>query len=151
MKIGELASQTGLTISRIRYYERIGLLKSVHRMPNGYRAYTPELVLVLKLISAAQMAGFTLDEIRALVPPDAVSWDHDLLSTMLMGKLADIDAQEAQLARSKARILAIQQAFSTRPEGMACTDNAARMLSLLIPDAADYLPGPKAGAAPVAK
>lgn len=145
MKIGELASQTGLTISRIRYYERIGLLKSVYRMPNGYRAYPSESVLVLKLILAAQVAGFSLEEIRILVPPDVVSWDHDRLSAMLEDKLAQIAAQEARLADSKARIMALRQAFSTRPEGMDCAANATRMLSLLIPDAADYLPKPRRG------
>ncbi len=31
MKIGELAERTGLATSRIRFYERIGLLKSVER------------------------------------------------------------------------------------------------------------------------
>lgn len=36
MKIGELAQQTGLTTSKIRFYERIGLLKTVDRRSNGY-------------------------------------------------------------------------------------------------------------------
>ncbi|MEP8024042.1 MerR family DNA-binding transcriptional regulator, partial [Vibrio parahaemolyticus] len=31
MKIGELAQKTGLAPSRIRFYERIGLLKTVTR------------------------------------------------------------------------------------------------------------------------
>ena len=39
MKIGELARRTGLTASRIRFYESLGLLPMVDRMPNGYRHY----------------------------------------------------------------------------------------------------------------
>ena len=39
MKIGELAGRTGLAASRIRFYERIGLLKAVERQANGYRSY----------------------------------------------------------------------------------------------------------------
>lgn len=35
MKIGELAQKTGLAPSRIRFYERIGLLKTVTRKANG--------------------------------------------------------------------------------------------------------------------
>ncbi|WP_375145378.1 MerR family DNA-binding transcriptional regulator [Vibrio parahaemolyticus] len=35
MKIGELAQKTGLAPSRIRFYERIGLLKTVTRKPMG--------------------------------------------------------------------------------------------------------------------
>lgn len=37
MKIGDLAKRTGLTASRIRFYERVGLLKAVERTTNGYR------------------------------------------------------------------------------------------------------------------
>lgn len=42
MKIGERAARTGPTPSRIRFYERIGLLTSVERQANGYRRAHPE-------------------------------------------------------------------------------------------------------------
>ena len=70
MKIGELAALTGLNPSRIRFYESIGLLKMVERQANGYRRYPPEAVLVLNLITTAQKAGFSLDELRGLLPDD---------------------------------------------------------------------------------
>ena len=35
MKIGELATRTGLSTSRIRFYERIGLLKTGVVSENG--------------------------------------------------------------------------------------------------------------------
>ena len=79
MNIGELATRSGLSHSRIRFYERVGLLRTVERRPNGYRSYPPEAVVILALIAAAQQAGFSLDEIRALVPPDLVRWEHDAL------------------------------------------------------------------------
>ena len=68
MKIGELARRTGLTASRIRFYESLGLLPMVERMPNGYRHYPKGAQLVLELIDTAQQAGFSLDEIRTLLP-----------------------------------------------------------------------------------
>ncbi|WP_242402411.1 MerR family transcriptional regulator [Komagataeibacter kakiaceti] len=74
MKIGELAHLSGLTPSRIRFYERIGLLKTVDRRPNGYRTYPQQAVMILGLITTAQRAGFTLDEIRTLLPPDLEHW-----------------------------------------------------------------------------
>jgi DNA-binding transcriptional MerR regulator len=48
------------------------LLKPVARRPNGYRMYPPEAALMLDLITIAQRAGFSLDEIRALLPV----WSH---------------------------------------------------------------------------
>lgn len=70
MRIGELAERTGLAPSRIRFYERIGLLKTVRRKANGYRTYPPEAVTMLKLITTAQQAGFSLDELTSLLPAD---------------------------------------------------------------------------------
>ena len=39
MNIGELAKQSGLAASRIRFYEAEGLISQVGRQSNGYRRY----------------------------------------------------------------------------------------------------------------
>lgn len=97
MKIGELARRTGLTASRIRFYESLGLLPMVDRMPNGYRHYPKDAQLVLELIDTAQRAGFSLDEIRTLLPSNLEKWDHAALVAALRRKLADIAALQARL------------------------------------------------------
>lgn len=129
MNIGALARQTGLAPSKIRFYESIGLLKLVDRRPNGYRTYPAEAVTVLNLIMVAQQAGFTLDEIRALLPADLAQWDHDGLIRALTGKLADIEAMERRLAQSKAGLLRVLEDIEARPEDMDCMANARRILS----------------------
>jgi len=67
MRIGELAKQSGLNASRIRFYEARGLLHAVVRGENGYRSYPPEALQVLRIITGAQRAGFSLEEIRKLI------------------------------------------------------------------------------------
>jgi DNA-binding transcriptional MerR regulator len=67
MQIGELAKRTGLNASRIRFYEAQGLI-SVTRRANGYRAYSAEALVALNIITSAQDAGFTLAQIRRLMP-----------------------------------------------------------------------------------
>lgn len=131
MKIGELAQQTGLAASRIRFYERIGLLKSADRHANGYRHYSSDSVLVLKLIAAAQRAGFSLDELRALLPKDLSQWEHDTLLDTLRRKVKDIEALQAQLARSKAEIVALVAQIEAKPKDMTCAANAKRVLAEL--------------------
>lgn len=106
MKIGELARRTGLAASRIRFYEGIGLLKA-ERQPNGYRTYSSQAVLVLDLIAAAQQAGFSLDEIRMLLPPDLEQWKHGTLVEALREKVQDIEALQMRLAQSKAQLVAL--------------------------------------------
>lgn len=102
MNIGTLAKETGLAQSRIRYYEAQGLLGPVQRTPNGYRVYAAETQHILSIITTAQDAGFTLDEIRNLLPQSyADGWDRDKLTHSLKAKLADIAAMQAKLTRSQ--------------------------------------------------
>lgn len=148
MKIGELARRTGLTASRIRFYERLGLLPMVGRLPNGYRHYPRQAQLVLELIDAAQQAGFSLDEIRVLLPADLDRWDHAALVSALRRKLADIDALQDRLARSKARFAALLGDIENKPDDVSCAANARRVLTRMLPGAndpagdADPRPGP---------
>lgn len=132
MNIGELAKRTGLTQSRIRFYEREGLLTTVERRPNGYRAYPPEAVMVLEVIASAQRAGFSLEEIRRLLPPDLTNWEHDALMSALRGRVADIEALEARLAESKAQLTALIDLIESKPDDIDCATNARRVLSQLM-------------------
>ncbi|MFB9262822.1 MerR family transcriptional regulator [Bradyrhizobium erythrophlei] len=132
MKIGELAKRSGLTHSRIRFYESIGLLKTVERRPNGYRTYPPETVLMLDLIATAQQAGFSLDEIRTLLPSDLEQWEHGALIGTLRRKVADIEALEARLAQSKAQLVALIKDIEAKPDDIDCAANARRVLSRMM-------------------
>lgn len=129
MKIGELAERTGLATSRIRFYERIGLLQAVERQENGYRSYPDDAVLALKLITAGQRAGFSLDELRTLLPSNLASWEHGTLLDTLRRKVQDIEALQAQLAQSKAHLVEAMAQIEAKPQDMDCAANARRMLS----------------------
>jgi MerR family transcriptional regulator, redox-sensitive transcriptional activator SoxR len=67
LSIGALAAQSGHRASALRYYEEVGLLNPVARV-GGRRRYEPEAVHQLGLIALLQDVGFTLDEIRSLLP-----------------------------------------------------------------------------------
>lgn len=131
MRIGELAARTGLTPSRIRYYEEIGLLRAVDRLPNGYRIYGSDAVAMLGLIVMAQKIGFLLDEIRQLAPHKDGGWNHVLIDQTFERKIREIEAEEARLAAGKARLIAVRDAIATRPEGIDCAANEARVLSMI--------------------
>ncbi len=128
MKIGELAKRSSIAPSRIRFYESIGLLQ-VERRANGYRTYPAETAVVLELIAAAQQAGFSLEEIRSLLPGNLGQWQHDALLTALTAKVADIEKLQARLAQTKAHLLALISDIEARPEEIDCAANAERVLS----------------------
>ena len=66
LRIGGLASQSGVTIETIRYYERRGLLPTPSRARSGYRLYADAAVCRLRFIKQAQL-GFSLNEIQDLL------------------------------------------------------------------------------------
>jgi len=129
MNIGELAQRTGLAASRIRFYERIGLLKTVERQANGYRSYPADAVLTLQLIAAGQHAGFSLDELRTLLPSGLTQWEHGPLVDTLRRKVQDIEALQAQLAQSRAQLMELVAQIEARPQDMDCATNAQRVLA----------------------
>ncbi|UXI66098.1 MULTISPECIES: MerR family transcriptional regulator [Tahibacter] len=67
MRIGELASASGVPVDTVRYYERIGLLPTPARRGGGYRKYEPDDVYRLQAIRGAKALGLTLEAIRTLL------------------------------------------------------------------------------------
>lgn len=102
MRIGELASATGLSRDTLRFYEKRGLLRA-RRGANGYRHYPPEAVEWLRYMRLAQTLGFSLKEIEADLPllaaPEASA---PQLRAALERKLADIDQRIAGLGTLRA-------------------------------------------------
>ena len=91
MRIGEIASATGISPDTLRFYEKRGLLRA-RRSSNGYRSYPPEAVDWLRYIRLAQTLGFTLKEIEADLPLLSAPEDSaPQLRAALERKLADID------------------------------------------------------------
>jgi DNA-binding transcriptional MerR regulator len=131
MRIGELAKLSGLAPSRIRFYEASGLIKSVTRKANGYRDYAPEAAGMLQLITGAQAAGFSLEEIRQLLPMNAGGWQHEALLGGLKRKVEEIEVLQQRLAQNKAQLLRVIDGIEGKPEGVACADNAQLLLNRL--------------------
>lgn len=131
MRIGELAKLTGLAPSRIRFYEASGLVNSVERKANGYRDYAPETVWILEIITGAQSAGFSLEEIRHLLPLNANGWQHGELLEGLKRKVTEIEVLQQRLEQNRRQLLVAIESIESKPEGMQCVDNTQRVLERL--------------------
>lgn len=66
-KVGELASQTGLTVRTLHYYDEIGLLKPSEYTSSGHRLYREEDVIRLQQILSLRQLGFSLEEIQNIL------------------------------------------------------------------------------------
>lgn len=130
MKIGELAKLTGLATSRIRFYEASGLIRS-QRKANGYRDYAADTVWILELVTGAQGAGFSLEEIARLLPSGDGAWQHGELLEGLRRKVAEIEALQRRLEQNKAQLLVAIESIENKPDGLQCTENTQRVLERL--------------------
>jgi MerR family redox-sensitive transcriptional activator SoxR len=101
LTIGEVASQTGIAASAIRYYEREGLIPKAQR-EGGKRIYDEEILDRLALIGAAKAAGFTVAEIRTLLSgfarrtPPGPRWRK-----LAESKLTELDVRLAEVLQMK--------------------------------------------------
>ncbi|KAE9645997.1 MerR family DNA-binding transcriptional regulator [Pseudomonas sp. PB106] len=129
MKIGELAKLSGLAPSRIRFYEASGLIKSVGRKANGYRDYAPETEWILQIITGAQSAGFSLEEIRQLLPVNAQDWQQESMLIGLKRKVEEIEILQQRLAHNKAQLLRVIHGIESKPADVGCADNAQLLIN----------------------
>src|SRR5215469_10923785 len=60
MKIGDLASMTGLSVHTIRYYERIGLIPFALRDASGQRAYERSILDWLAFLGRLKKTGMPI-------------------------------------------------------------------------------------------
>lgn len=66
MRIGEVAEQTGLSISNIRFYEKKGLIQPEREQQSRYRDYSQEDVRQLKLILLYRKMNLPIETIGEL-------------------------------------------------------------------------------------
>src|ERR1700761_2427421 len=106
MQIGELARRAGVTTSRIRFYERVGLLRPAARGANGYRLYRSHDLKLIGFIERAQRLGFSLKEIGSFMAIKAARRaSAQTVLGHLEAKLAEIDAHMIEARRRRAEIV----------------------------------------------
>jgi MerR family redox-sensitive transcriptional activator SoxR len=110
LSIGEVARRTGVPASALRYYEQEGLLPPTPRT-GGRRRYGERDVQMVEVLRFAQLAGFTLLEIKKLF--------HGFEAKAPLGarwrSLAQVKLRE--LDELQARVLQMRRAIE---QGLAC-------------------------------
>jgi MerR family redox-sensitive transcriptional activator SoxR len=100
LTIGQVAAQTGLRVSAIRYYESRGLLAKALRA-GGKRIYPPSIVHRVAVIRVAKIAGFDLDEIRATLSGLGEGEPGARWKTFARNKRVELDEEMKRLKISK--------------------------------------------------
>jgi len=97
MNISQVASEAGLPVKTIRYYEDIGLI-TPDRGENGYRQFAETDLHKLAFIGRARSLGFTIEDCRSLLrlynDRDRASAD---VKRIAQAHLDEIDQKRAEL------------------------------------------------------
>ena len=101
MTIGQVARESGLTASAIRFYEKAGVLPKPRRFA-GRRQYDPSILEKLAVVARAKTCGFSLTEIRQLFygfredAPPSLRWQ-----TLARRKLIELDDMARKIAATR--------------------------------------------------
>ncbi len=110
MKIGEVATQAGVNVQTLRYYERSGLLREPTRRGSGYRDYSAEAVRIVRFIKHAQRLGFSLTDIADLLRLSSDQKDPcGDVRVLAHQKLAEIESKIASLRAMRRALKALAQ------------------------------------------
>lgn len=101
LQIGELAKQTGIAVSALRYYQKVALLEPCYvASDTKYRYYQPSDVALAKFIKKSQRLGFSLDEIKQILSErDAGRSPCPKVRLLAKRKIEDLHKQIAELQK----------------------------------------------------
>lgn len=102
LTIGKLASEGGVGVETVRYYQRRGLLDTPERagLYGGVRRYGAPDVRRLRFIRSAQAAGFTLEQIGELLALDATD-DRARAREIARERIVALDAKLVELTAAR--------------------------------------------------
>ena len=136
MRIGALATQTGVDITTIRYYEQEGLLPAPVRSTAGYRLYNASHQETLQFIRHCRSLDMSLAEVRSLLNyrdhPELTCEEINQIVASHIGqvrkRIEELQLLEQQLfllqtrcgEKRQAEHCGILQTLNTAAEGHAC-------------------------------
>jgi len=102
--IGRAAKLASVSVDTIRFYQKIGLIKSVGRSAGGYRLFEGDQIRDLTFVRHAQELGFSLTEVKELL---ALRQKHHACSevqAVLKRKVEDVQQKINSLSRLEAEL-----------------------------------------------
>ncbi|WP_372983905.1 MerR family DNA-binding transcriptional regulator [Microbacterium sp.] len=105
--ISELAMQSGVKVSTVRFYERAGLLPAPHRSANGYREFDKDDARHVRFLRRGQELGFTLTELGAFASLTGGAAPASVVTEHAQSKIDDIDRRIVDLQRTRSALLVV--------------------------------------------
>lgn len=115
MRITELARQSGVRTSTIRFYERAGLLPAPVRSANGYREYLETDAVHVRFLKRGQELGFTLAELGEFAALTGGELPAAEVTDQVRAKIEEIDQRIDDLQRTRAALVSVAERPTSSP------------------------------------
>ena len=116
-----MATEAGVNVHTLRYYERRGLLAVPARLPSGYRNYRPETVRIVRFVKQAQQLGFSLEEIETLLGlATGGPASCDAAEALASEKIAALDEKIATLVAMRESLRRLVMTCERPPDRREC-------------------------------
>ncbi|MBE9152600.1 heavy metal-responsive transcriptional regulator [Cyanobium sp. LEGE 06113] len=117
MKIGALASRSGLPVKTLRYYEELGLLPAVGRSTGGYRLFAEDSLRRLEFIRRLKTLGLSLDDIQGcLAVHDAGQLPCGDIQRQLQRQIDLVDERLRELRQFRTELLDLLGNWQSDPQ-----------------------------------
>ncbi len=118
MKIGEIAQQTHVSKSIIRYYEDKGVLPRAVRDAAGYRDYGDAELQRIQLVTVARRLGCSFHEIKELVAVrEGQNPPSQRILELLRTKVVEVEQEIERLRRVQCELLELQDMAEKLADG----------------------------------
>jgi DNA-binding transcriptional MerR regulator len=109
LTIQQVAQRTGLSIHTLRYYEHLGLLISVRRLPNGHRRYDEGDLRWIDLLKCLRASAMPISEMQRFAEitrqgTSTASERRELLEAHRLRVVAQLQESQHTLARLDTKI-----------------------------------------------
>ena len=119
MTIGRFAEAADVGVETVRFYQRRGLLPVPRSNRGSYREYDSELLRRILFIRKAQVAGFTLAEIKELLSLDRTN-QRQRIRSLATAKLSQLDKRIKALRDVQGSLSRLVHHCEAAPAGKPC-------------------------------
>lgn len=110
LRIGEVSTQTQLSVKTVRYYEERGLIQASRRSSGGFRLFEPAVLTRLHFIRRSQALGLSLQDIQDILDiADRGSRPCKNVRQKFQAKIEAIDDQIEQLQQLRTQLLELME------------------------------------------
>ncbi len=121
MLIGQVATKLVVSVHTLRYYEKIGLLRTIAKDTGGRRQYDQQDISRIRFIKRAQKMHFTLDEIKQLIEIDrTASHEKPFAQKLVKEKLNEVRISLKDLNQLKVDLSTMLNACENSSDDQAC-------------------------------